>query len=595
MATIKHYLAQADQALAKGDLAGVQMACSAALARDPTHPHAHSVLGAALLQSGATERGLRHLHTATEQPAATGEHWHNLALGLRLAGRNADALVAARRATGLAATFAATWQNLGNIQQDLGDLAAAEQAFIEASDLAPTDPNPRLNLGLVRLAQDNVAGAITPLKAALSLAPTRRDIAEMLAKSLVGADMLNAHAELLAEMQRTWPDSVPLASALAIQRVEASHPDEAAAVLAQLLGHHSEDAELHRLYIAALLAANQPARALALGEQFAARFPAHEPLRQELGINLLLLQQWERGFAAYEARWQAAHFKEWSPQIPAPRWRGEPLSGTLYLFGEQGIGEQVLALNMLADLGRDHRVLYEGNVRLLPMIQRVLPDIEVMPRLPMQQDRVRAPDIAAFAPLLSCGQLIRRTAADFPSTPGYLLADPARTKALRSQYAPTDGRPLIGLVWRGSRHDMNAIFHRHVIDDLLHGFATIDARWVDMEYGEDRPTQSDAFDVVFDHGIDCFYDLEGLAAMMSACDAVLAINGSAAHLAGGLGIPSVTMLPNGGWAKWYWGYDVDRIPWYPNTRLARMPGRNDWTGLFSIASAALNERLMNKP
>jgi hypothetical protein len=270
------------------------------------------------------------------------------------------------------------------------------------------------------------------------------------------------------------------------------------------------------------------------------------------------------------------------------------VAGTLYLFGEQGIGEQVLALNMLADLARDHRVLFEGNVRLLQMIQRVLPDVEVMPRLPMQQGRVSAPDIAAFAPLLSCGQLIRRTAADFPSTPGYLLADPGRTKAFRAQYAPTDGRPLIGLVWRGSRHDMSAVFHRHAVDDLLRGFAAINARWVDMEYGKDRPDHSDAFDVVFNHGIDCFYDLEGLAAMMSACDAVLAINGSAAHLAGGLGIPTVTMLPYGGWAKWYWGYDVDRIPWYPNTRLARMSTRNDWTGLFAAANAALDERLTNK-
>ena len=61
------------------------------------------------------------------------------------------------------------------------------------------------------------------------------------------------------------------------------------------------------------------------------------------------------------------------------------------------------------------------------------------------------------------------------------------------------------------------------------------------------------------------------AQLALACDAVVTVDTSVAHLCGALGVPTVTMLCDArldadAWLRLYWGVGVDRTLWYGSMR-----------------------------
>jgi hypothetical protein len=81
------------------------------------------------------------------------------------------------------------------------------------------------------------------------------------------------------------------------------------------------------------------------------------------------------------------------------------------------------------------------------------------------------------------------------------------------------------------------------------------------------------------HGVDTRNDLDGLAALLTACDLVLTVNNATAHLAAALGRPTWIMLPR--YILPFWNSFQDapegpgqRSPWYPSVRLFRR-GQNE--------------------
>ena len=86
----------------------------------------------------------------------------------------------------------------------------------------------------------------------------------------------------------------------------------------------------------------------------------------------------------------------------------------------------------------------------------------------------------------------------------------------------------------------------------------------------------------FDPGPQAFLDT---AAAMAACDLVITMDTSAAHLAGALGVRTWTALPL--IADWRWLTDRTDSPWYPRMQLFRQDVRGDWTGVFARMEAAL--------
>src|SRR6266545_1991153 len=117
---------------------------------------------------------------------------------------------------------------------------------------------------------------------------------------------------------------------------------------------------------------------------------------------------------------------------------------TLMIWGEQGLGDEILHASMLPDvIARTPSVTFEVEPRLAPLFARSFPSVTVI----ACQPELYGGKVDAQEPLAGFGRYLRRSFEDFPRRErGYLVADAARAQALRQRLAG-DGRKVIGLSW----------------------------------------------------------------------------------------------------------------------------------------------------
>jgi ADP-heptose:LPS heptosyltransferase len=124
-------------------------------------------------------------------------------------------------------------------------------------------------------------------------------------------------------------------------------------------------------------------------------------------------------------------------------------------------------------------------------------------------------------------------------------------------------------------------------------------RFIDLQYGD---TKAEREAVERDFGvqverlpdIDTTRDIDGLAALMTACDAIVSVSNTNAHLAGALGRPTWVMVPLGHSKIWYWFREDANSPWYPRVRVRRQRLGQSWGDLVPGVAEEMKEFLAAK-
>jgi ADP-heptose:LPS heptosyltransferase len=200
--------------------------------------------------------------------------------------------------------------------------------------------------------------------------------------------------------------------------------------------------------------------------------------------------------------------------------------------------------------------------------------------------------VDAHTPIGGLGQYLRPTLAAFPRRPqGYLVADRVRAAQLRARLAP-DGRRVIGLSWRSIAARIGKSKSAELAD-----FAALmqlpQCRFVDLQYGDTRAERgaiARELGVCVEHldDIDTTNDIDGLAALIAACDAVVTVSNTTAHLAGALGKPTCVLVPFGHARIWYWLKGRPDSPWYPHLRLWRQARTQPWADVIAMAALEMS-------
>ncbi|MDP3700020.1 MAG: hypothetical protein Q8R72_03855 [Hylemonella sp.] len=130
----------------------------------------------------------------------------------------------------------------------------------------------------------------------------------------------------------------------------------------------------------------------------------------------------------------------------------------------------------------------------------------------------------------------------------YLVTDPAHTAALR-QKITQPGKRVVGVSWSSSGKSIG-------LEPMLLPLASEPLHFVNLQHG-DTAAERKALQAL--HGItvqnvdevDNFNDIDGLAALIDACDIVITTSNTTAHLAGALGKETLLLLPLGKGKLWY--------------------------------------------
>jgi len=266
----------------------------------------------------------------------------------------------------------------------------------------------------------------------------------------------------------------------------------------------------------------------------------------------------------------------------------------LLVWGEQGLGDHILYASMIDDLReRSKSIVLEIEPRLVGLFKRSFPDIEVHP---IGESPLKA-GVEAQIPIASLGGYLRLDWSSFPKREGgYLKADPARVADLRSKLL--DGRKkIVGVSWRSVRPRYGA-GKSAKLADFLQIFRLPGIRFMDLQYGdtgEDRAALERETGIVVTRleDIDNTNDIDGLAALMSACDAVVSVSNTNAHLAGALGRPTWVFAPFGFSQMWYWFPEVNKSPWYPRVQVRHQAENQSWEAVISPIATEIEMFLRN--
>jgi hypothetical protein len=273
------------------------------------------------------------------------------------------------------------------------------------------------------------------------------------------------------------------------------------------------------------------------------------------------IQKWIR----CEARFTLGNYEDWSGweyrdrwsekiwfhnPFHVPVWRGDRVE-TLYVIGEQGIGDEVLLSQCILDAKqRVNSIVFETQDRLCPIFERCF-GVGTQKAI-VGADLIRRAQPFEADAWVSLGELpriYRRTGADFPRVP-YIHPSPDRLPEMERY------RNRVGISWRGAQ-------------------GKIDWRKLLQRYPEAISLQYDQVEEEVEKPhIDLREDLEGILALLSVLKKVVTVSTTVAHMAAASGVDTDVVL-----APQWSGIRKNILPWrWLDLSCEDVPRKARWYG-----------------
>jgi Flp pilus assembly protein TadD len=297
--------------------------------------------------------------------------------------------------------------------------------------------------------------------------------------------------------------------------------------------------------------------------------------RHNKGLCLLARRQWAEAWNWYSASIGSSQRTEFrymkgTPEGPEPCWDGKPFAGTLAVYGEQGLGDEVCAASAIPDIiaaqkSAGGRVVIDCDKRLESLFRRSFPEATVHGtrwekslNWP-EEDRNIGASIACFEVL----KHFRTKDEDFQGI-AYLKPCPDRVKQWKALF--DNGKPTIGIAWTGGTWKNAGTFRNMPLDQWKPILDAVDANWVSLQY-KDAKADMEGTPVKQYGWATLSKDYDDTAALVASCDLVIGVQTSVNHLAGALGVPNWILLPTT--SQWRYGEAYSDLPWYSGTKLYR--------------------------
>lgn len=467
----------------------------------------------------------------------------------------------------------------------MGDLAECERNVDELLDINPDCAQGLFLKGELLRDRNETVAAISPLMRALQLRPDDVLTATALARALSSSKQFDAALAVLRHIEDSHPDHVDVARALADVLVNLKRPAEAVVCAQRALAKDAGDADVHCILGLAYNQQWELEKAEHHGRRAVELEPDNGPHHSNLAIILRTrgkhqesLECFERALTLapdseatlfsmalelmtvgrFEQAWplfdvgirMALRLPNFLVDVPALKHRDEVAGKRVLVRREQGVGDEVYFASVLPDLIKeaDH-CLIECTAKLKPLFTRSFPTATVLAEA----------DLMAMEPVPADRQTLigslpgryRQTLAQFPNPHRFLVPDAARAAEFRQRLAALPGAVKVGVVWRSrSVGDVRAP-HYLTLAHLAPVLAVPGIAAVSLQYDDDMANVRREVTAARDsHGVsmhmfddlDTFDDIDGLTALIDACDVVIGPITAVMHLAGGLGKPALEWL-----------------------------------------------------
>lgn len=339
----------------------------------------------------------------------------------------------------------------------------------------------------------------------------------------------------------------------------------------------------------------------------AAPMPADEIQMMRLARSTmhLTLGDLAHGWDDYEARRHPSFGDVTHYLVERPEWTpdSEMTGKSLLLFGEQGLGDELLFANLIPDvleaLGPTGKLTMSVEPRLVPLFQRSFPSVRVgahatfdvdgrTVRVAPFLDEAELAGINLWAPLASMLQRFRNRVEAYPQTAGYLRADPERVARWRQVLQTAPAGPKVGLLWKsmtakGARHRWFSPFELWAPVLKVPGICLVNLQYGDCS-AELAHAKAQGIDIWVPPGIDLKQDLDDVAALTCALDLTIGFSNASLNLAGACGAPVWLVTPPACWTQ----LGTDHYPWYPQARVFTPSTYGGWDEVMNEMAEALS-------
>jgi tetratricopeptide (TPR) repeat protein len=301
------------------------------------------------------------------------------------------------------------------------------------------------------------------------------------------------------------------------------------------------------------------------------------------------------GLARYDVRFEAFPELEWY-KSQETKYVGQYLNGEfLFVWGEQGIGDEIMfSMFLEVMVHRAKNMVIALDHRLIPAFESKYPQWRFVNKNQLPKD---LPKFDFACPL---GDLMVHFLPDLLAQ-GHKFNQPViEPDAIRfdqiAKLMVKKDKPRIAISWRGGR-EINGEIRSMQLSQLMLGLsATAEVEVISLQYdeGHEQEVISHGDRRVAISGLNNRFDLEGVFALISCCDAVITVDNAVAHFAAALGVRVAVLIP-AAQTQFRWKQPAMRQLLFPSARLFTQSKPGDWVApvedawRYALETASSNE------
>ena len=299
----------------------------------------------------------------------------------------------------------------------------------------------------------------------------------------------------------------------------------------------------------------------------------------------------KKGWDEYEWRWLKSSLDSKPLITSKPPWDGFKKNNRLFIWAEQGVGDQVLYASMLYELeSYPQEIIVSVDKRLLPIFQRAFPSYKFICKdTPISED-----EYDEHISIVNLGRFFRSDLKDFFSTRRSFINDDVMLTALISERVRGSGKKICGISWKSiakysaEGKSIPLILLAPILKDEKYDF-------ISLQYGEvqeevELVNRAIGSNIRIVDDLNLFDSIENMLSLIECCDIVLTTSSSTAHFSGALGKETILLAPRPGIAFWYWHSLGGKSIWYPSVNVLRQDKFGDWSYAVNHAKSLLDEK-----
>jgi hypothetical protein len=295
----------------------------------------------------------------------------------------------------------------------------------------------------------------------------------------------------------------------------------------------------------------------------------------------LVLKDFHNSFWDYKYRWDSGDFSSKPQKTKIPSAFKSKIKGRLLIWAEQGIGDEIFYAGLLPMLStKDVSITLSADKRLHPIYRRSFPKVDILDKDVLMNSSVDT-GFDAQAPIGDLGYLLDINPAAIKATRSpYLQSDPVKRDSYRRTTSALGSGLVCGVAWKSVNPKFGTA-KSIGLDSFAPLLGLPGVHFVNLQYGDVKEEiqhvkSTLSVDVHQVPGVDVFYDVDSLLALIDACDIVVTTSNVTAHLAGSIGKRAAVLVPHSRGKIWYWHENDEYSFWYPSLKLFYQDNTVTW-------------------